>query len=211
MLLIRKQPNSPKRALSANRMTDETEPLTAILQLAAQDDRHAKEELYNRVYDELRRVAHGLLFRERRRGEMQTTALVNEVVLRFEMSNALDKMSSRRIFFATAIRAMNHILIDYYRRQMKLVDSPNRKAAQLDDAVKWIERQVGSDFEQLQLELDKLGEESPRQHSVVMHRFFSGLSVKETAEMLNVSVPTIERDWRLARAKLLRRLDEGES
>lgn len=210
MLLVRNQ-NSPKGVLSAERMTDETEPLTAILQLAAQDDRRAREKLYKRVYDELRRAAHGLLLRERRKGEMQTTALVNELVLRFEGSDALAKMANRRIFFATAIRAMNHILIDHYRRRQKLVDSPDRAAVQLDDAVKWIEEQVGYDFEQLQLELEKLANESPRQHSVVMHRFFSGLSVKDTADILDVSLPTVERDWRLARAKLLRRLSEGET
>lgn len=190
-------------------MTDSPpRPLTSLLHLAADNDSDAKEELYVRVYDDLRRAARRLLLHERRVGEMQTTALVNEVVLRFEMGASLEKMANRRVFFAVAIRAMNNVLVDHYRRRKKLIDSPDRGVSPLDDAVRWIENQVGADFEGLQNALHTLSEESPRQHSIVMHRFFGGLSAKATADVLGVSIATVERDWRLARAKLLHRLKD---
>ena len=76
----------------------------------------------------------------------------------------------------------------------------------LDGIVKLIESEVDADFELLQIALDELLTDSPRQHAVVMHRFFGGLTIRATSEMLNVSVQTVERDWRLARAKLYQRL-----
>lgn len=193
-------------------MTDNSQlrPLTNLLQLAADNDVEAKDELYRRVYDDLKLAARRILFRERNVGEMQTTALVNEVILRFEASEAIEKMANRRVFFSVAIRAMNNALVDHYRRRKKLIDSPDRVAAPLDDAVKWIEDETGFDFERLQIELEVLATESPRQHSVVMHRFFGGLSVPATAELLETSVATVDRDWRVARAKLLRRMREDE-
>ena len=147
---------------------------------------------------------------EQKAAELQATAIVNEVILRFEKGDVLKSVTNRRVFFSVANRAMRQVLIDHYRKRKKLVDSPNRSASPLDAAVQWIESQVNADFEDLQLALQALGEHSQRQHDVVMHRFFSGLSMKETAALLDVSLPTVERDWRLARAKLLRRLGQHE-
>lgn len=179
------------------------EDFSSVLQLAAADDPVAKERFYQLIYDDLRDVARRVLSRERNKGEMQTTALVNEMVLRFEKGNALKGMANRRVFFATAIRAMNNILVDHYRRRKKLVDSPDRIASPLDAALAWFEHQVGHDFDQLQASLKSLAADSPRQHQVVMHRFFGGLSNQQTADLLGISLSSVERDWRLARAKLL--------
>ena len=103
---------------------------------------------------------------------------------------------------------MNQILIDHYRRRKKLVDSPDRKANPMDAAVHWIEKQVNADFEDLQLALHSLADHSQRQHDVVMHRFFGGFTIKETAELLDISAQTVERDWRLARARLMCELED---
>jgi len=180
--------------------------ITQLIQRSPNDSK-AKAELYEEVYGDLRQAAHRFM-RKQRGGDFQTTALVNEVLLRFESGDALKNMANRRVFFSVAIRAMNQVLIDHYRRRKKLVDSPDRGVELLDQAVASIEDQFGFDFERLQLSLEKLSKESPRQHAVIMHRFFGGLSIKGTAELLEVSDGTIERDWRLARAKLFRELQD---
>lgn len=183
-------------------------PLTALIQSAANDDAGAKDELYCRVYDELRTAAQNLMRHEKKAGELQATAIVNEVVLRFERGDVLKSVTNRRVFFSVANVAMRQILIDHYRRRKKLVDSPDRLASPLDAAVQWIENQMNASFEDLQLALQVLAEHSQRQHDVVMHRFFGGFTIQETADLLSVSVQTVERDWRLARVRLLRELRE---
>ena len=182
-------------------------PLTELIQRAANGQVNAKERLYERVYNDLRSIAHRLM-RDRRNNELQTTALVNEVLLRFEKGDALTTIANRRVFFSVAIRAMYQILVDQYRRRKKQIDGPGRIAEPLDQVVAVIEEQVGADFARLQVALDELASESPRQHEVIMHRFFGGLSIRHTAELLDVSVQTVERDWRLSRAKLLRELQD---
>ncbi len=103
---------------------------------------------------------------------------------------------------------MNNILIDHYRRRKKSIDSPDRAGVPLDDIFTQLEANFGIEFEDLQAELTKLEREAPRQHRVIMHRFFGGLTIKETANLLDISVQSVERDWRLARAKLISRLQE---
>lgn len=180
-------------------------PLTELIQRASGDEQSARDDLYRRVYDDLHRAA-GRFMRQQQGNDLQTTALVNEVLLRFEKGDALQKIENRRMFFAIAIRAMNQVLVDHYRRRKKLVDSPNRRAQPFDFVVKQIESEVDADFDALQVALDELLVESPRQHAVIMHRFFGGLTIRATAEMLNVAQQTVQRDWRLARAKLYRKL-----
>ncbi len=190
-------------------MHEPTKGLTDLIRRASDNDDRAKETLYAQVYDNLRDAAHRLLSKQHRR-DLQTTDLVNEVALRFETKNALKSMANRRVFFAVAIRAMNQILVDQYRRRSKLVDSLDRSGEPLDEVVNTIEHQVGADFERLQTVLVTLEAEAPRQHAVIMHRFFGGLSIRDTAELLDVSEQTVERDWRLARAKLFARLKGNE-
>ena len=183
-------------------------PLTDLIQFAAEDADGAKDQLYQRVYDELREAAQNIMRREQKAQELQATAIVNEVILRFEKGDVLKSVTNRRVFFSIANRAMRQVLIDHYRKRKKSVDSPDRSAGPLDAAVHWVENQVNANFEDLQLALQALGEHSQRQHDVVMHRFFGGFTIQETAELLGVSVQTVERDWRLARARLLRALKE---
>ena len=190
--------------MSDNRQNDDEE-LTSLIQNAASDKPNARAELYSRVYDNLRSAARRLLNRQRR-SEFQTTALVNEVIFRFERGGALTSMENRRVFFSVAIRAMNQVLVDHYRKRKKQIDGPDRLAEPLDGVIEQIESQVGTDLDHLQLELARLANESPRQHAVIMHRFFGGLTIPETAELLAVSEQTVQRDWRLARATLFRRL-----
>ena len=188
----------------------DTTSLTNLMQLAVRDSPGAKDALYKRVYDDLRVVAHRLI-RHHRGTELQTTALVNEVVLRFEKADSIRSMKNRRVFFSVATQAMNQVLIDHYRKRSKLVDSPDQTAHPLDIILDEIEEQLGAGFDLLELELQRLAIESRRQHAVVMHRFFGGLTIHETAELLGVSTPTVERDWRIARARLFERLSGDHS
>ena len=190
--------------------TSERERLTDLLQLA-DESREAKERLYDCVYDDLRAAARKLVRRQSPQ-DLTTTELVHEVVQRFEGKNGVMRgFKNRRMFFAVAIRAMRQVLIDHYRRRKKLVDSPDRRAVPLEDLVASVERQIGYDVEQLELALAQLEADSPRQFAVVTHRFFCGLTIAQTAELLEVSCPTVERDWRLARAKLFRLMQRNTS
>lgn len=181
-----------------------------LIDLAKNGDTPAKEALYIYIYEDLHEVARRLM-RQYNGNEFQTTTLVNEVVMRFEKADSLKTISSRKVFFSIATRAMNQILIDHYRRRKKLIDSPDRRSAPFDIVLDQIEGKLGIEFEALQLELQTLKEESPRQHAIIMHRFFGGQTIHETAELLGVSRQTVERDWRIGRARLMKGLRESDS
>jgi RNA polymerase sigma factor (TIGR02999 family) len=177
--------------------------ITQLLQLAGAGDREARESLYRVVYDDLRRLARNLM-RSRGAGDLESRALVNEVVLRFEKGDCLQSFENRRVFFSVAIRAMKQILISHYRRRKKEVGGSDQVREPLDLVVEAMEEQSGCDFEALNEALGELEVNSPRQHQVIMHRFFGGLTIAQTAEMLEISAGSVERDWRLARARLYR-------
>ena len=183
-----------------------TRQITMLLQRAAEDEQ-ARNELYESVYAELRQSAHRLLANSSR-GELQTTALVNEVLLRMEKSACLSDLANRKVFFSITAKAMRQVLIDHYRRRQKRLEE-NASREPLDDVIKDVEDQTQASFENLAEELDRLEQESPRQHAVIVHRYFGGRTVPETAAMLGVSEETVHRDWRLARAKLFRRLGKS--
>lgn len=181
--------------------------ITELLQLAATGVLEAKEELYEKIYDDLRRLAK-MVIRGKPRGDLDTTDLIQEVVVRFETGGALAKYPNRRVLFAVAIRAMNQVLVDHYRRRKKLIDSPDRNAHDLDHVLNKLQEQVGYDFDSLQYGLKQLEATAPRQFSVLSHRIYGGLTISEVAEVLDVSRQTVERDWRLARAKLFKFMTE---
>lgn len=181
--------------------------LTQLIQLAGAGDQDAKDSLYRLVHDELRQLARKLV-RGRGCGDLDSTALVNEVVLRFEKGEHLRNFANRRVFFSVALQAMNQILINHYHRRRKNVDGGIRAREPLDAVILAMEEKSGSDFEALHQALGCLEKESPRQHLVIMYRFFGGLTITQAAQMLEVSKGTVERDWRLARARLYRMLRE---
>ena len=195
-------------------MTDQPDPprgddsVTRLLQEAARGETHAKEELYALIYDELRDAARRVL-RDKQRGVYQTTMLVHESLMRFEKKGVLEQYAkNRRVFFSVAIRAMQQLLVDHCRRRKREKVSSLDEQFPLDHAVSTIEKQLGVEFDDLHAALHRLEQESPRQYEVIMHRFFVGLTIPETAEMLGISERTVERDWRLARSKLIRRLKD---
>ena len=180
--------------------TDEKQSqVTLLLGRIQAGDEEAKERLFRVVYEELREAARGLMRGERKGHTLEPTALVHEAVIRLMQDGALEDAPNRKYFFGTAIRAMRQILVDHARHKKSLKQGGDRARVPLDDIQERLEQGSGTDLESLDQALGKL---EPRQREIVEHRFFGGLTAEQTAEQLGVSLGTVERDWRLARAKL---------
>ncbi len=181
--------------------------ITQPLKAAVRGRREALDDLMPVVYDELRRIAHAQLRGERIGHTLNTTGLVHEAYLRLVSINEVD-WQDRAHFFAMASRVMRRILIDYARARkrekrgggavrVELADVPDLPVEQSDDLL------------DLDKALDRLAKQSERQCRVVEYRCFGGLSIEETAAVLNVSVATVKRDWAFCRAWLNRELGDG--
>jgi RNA polymerase sigma-70 factor, ECF subfamily len=175
--------------------------LTQILGRARAGDEQARGEVVALVYDELRRVATGLMRRERNDHTLPPTAVVHEAVIRLLGEAVFDKAVDRNFLFASAARAMREVLIDHARRRGADRRGGGRKRIPLDLVVDYFEEQ-GLDVVAVHEALDRLAKWNERQAQVMTLRYFGGLTVPEVAESLGVSVVTVERDWRLARAWL---------
>jgi len=177
---------------------------TQLLRAWASGNSEALRELTPRVYKELRRVAGRLLQNERPGYSLQSTDLVHEAYLRLVNARELD-WQHRAHFFAIAATVMRRILLDRARR--KAAGKRGGKAQPLDVTQTLDVAQVKA-RELLALDdaLSALAEVDPRKSRIVELRFFGGLSVKETAEVVQVSSDTVMRDWKIARAWLLTEL-----
>jgi RNA polymerase sigma factor (TIGR02999 family) len=191
----------------------EAEPLqglTLILGRARAGDEKARGELLTLVYDELRRVASRLMRRERVSHTLSLTAVVHEAVIRLLGDGVFDKAADRSFLIASAARAMREVLIDHARRRSADRHGGGRQRVPLDAVVDYFENQ-GLDVVAVHEALDRLTELNERQAQVMTLRYFGGLTVPEAAAALGVSVVTVERDWRLARAWLAGQLGGGDN
>jgi len=174
---------------------------TQLLRAWAQGDSAALERLTPRVYDELRRIAGHFMQNERPGRTLQTTALVHEAYLRLiDVANV--NWQHRAHFFAVSAQIMRRILLDRARRRVAAKRGGKRPRVNLDDIVD-VCSAPARELIALDDALNALTEFDPRKARVIELRFFGGLSVEETAEVLKVSPDTVMRDWRLARAWLL--------
>jgi len=156
------------------------------------------------VYEELRRQASRYMQRERRGHPLQATALVNEAYLRLiEVRNV--QWQNRAHFFAMAARLMRRILVDAARAQGYQKRGGGAAMLSLDEAL-IVPVEPCADFVALDTALVALAAIDERKSQVVEMRFFGGLTLEETAEALHVSRETVKRDWKLAKAWLLREL-----
>jgi RNA polymerase sigma factor (TIGR02999 family) len=183
--------------------------LTLILGRARAGDEGARGELIALVYDQLRQVAARLMRRERRDHSLPPTAVVHEAVIRLLGDAVFDKSPDRAFLFASAARAMREVLIDHARRRAADRRGGGRRRVPLDLVADYFEEQ-GLDVVAVHEALDRLAELNERQGQVMTLRYFGGLTVPEVAAALGVSVVTVERDWRLARAWIRERLREGD-
>lgn len=181
--------------------------VTVLLQAIVGGNEDAKNQLFNVVYDDLRRAAAGIIRGERPGHTLQPTALVHEAFLRLVSSSLLEKADNRRFFFGAACRAMRQILIDYARRRGADIHGGQFRRSEWDDALAAFERDH-IDLEALDEALEKLEHLNARQHRVIEMRYFGGFSVQEVADVLEISVSSVEKDHKLARTFLLSQMQE---
>lgn len=188
-------------------MTD-SHLLTGLLTRWAAGDRAALDELTPAVYDELRRLARGQLKGERAGHTLDPTALVHEAFLRL---GDYDQISwqDRAHFFSIASMTMRRVLVDYARRRRAAKRGGSAVAVTLAES-RTPGDSVDVDLIALDEALSQLGQQDPRQCRVVEMRYFGGLTHEEIAEMLGVSLATVNRDWRVAKLWLRRALTDDQ-
>ena len=180
--------------------------VTLLLNDAREGGAEALEALIVRVYQELRRSANRLVHQEGPGFTLVATDLVHEAFLRLFGQAKLD-WQDRRHFFGSAAIAMRRVLIEHARRKRAGKRIPEEARVTLGPAIDAVDL-LDVDLLALGQALDRLAEENPRQARVVDLRFFAGLSGSEIADVLGVSEITVKRDWKVARLRLLRYLEE---
>ncbi|MEJ7575569.1 MAG: sigma-70 family RNA polymerase sigma factor [Pyrinomonadaceae bacterium] len=188
-----------------NKREREASEITRMLREWSDGKPEALDKLLPLVYDELHRQAASFLRKERPGHTLQTTALIHEAYLKLINRRDVD-WQSRTHFFAVAAQAMRRILVDYARAKHREKRGGDNVKLSLEDATLVTSKEKGVDLIALDEALNKLGERDEQQARVVELRYFSGLSLEETAEALHVSRATVARDWEAARAWLHREL-----
>ncbi len=189
-------------------MDDGKSDVTALLKRWSGGEREAQEPLLDLVYDELRRLAKRYLQRERRDHLLETKALVHEAYLRLVDQTRVE-WTSRAHFYAVASQTMRRILIDHARRRGHQKRGGDAERVDLDEALRVVD-EVPADLVALDDALRALAETDPEKSRLVEMRFFGGLSHAEIAEVLGVSISTVDRGWRLAKAWLYQALRNDE-
>ncbi len=179
--------------------------LTEVLQAVRGGDRDAIDHLFQTVYHELERIAHGQRVRWQGNETLDTSALVHEAYIKLVDQQEVE-WQDRAHFYAVAATAMRHILINYAERRGAAKRGGSVVHVPIDDANP-VPAEGVDDLLALNVALEELGKVAERQSRVVECRFFGGLGIRETAEALGVSAATVERDWALASAWLRRTLD----
>lgn len=188
--------------------------ITAMLRAWSAGEHEATEELIRSVYRELRLQARHQLRRERANHTLHTTALINEVYIKLVEQRSV-KWENRGHFFALAAKLMRRILVDHAKTRHRKRRGGAEENVALDDVLKTnalaITDERALDLLALDEALERLAKIDQQQVHIVELRYFSGLDVPETAEILNVSTATVKRDWAVARAWLKHELTRGEN
>jgi RNA polymerase sigma-70 factor (ECF subfamily) len=187
-----------------------TQHVTTLLLAWSGGDRDALDQLVPLVHEELRRRARRAMFHERADHSLQPTALVNEVYLRLVDMRQV-QWNDRAHFLALAARLMRRILVDLARSQLTQKRGGGPVNVSLEEASMISPGRGREDLVALDDALNELAALDPRRSQVVELRFFAGLDVDETAEVLKVSRRTVMRDWTLARTWLFRELRKSPS
>jgi len=177
---------------------------TTILQAAQAGDAKAAAELLPLVYAELRELARSRLARQAPGQTLQPTALVHEAYLRIAGSNAVT-FEGRQHFFFAAARAMRDILVEQARRKAGPKRGGDRGREELNDAAAIVEP-PSDDVLAVSEALEELEKNDPLKSQIVLLRYFSGLTMDETAQILGIPERTLDRHWRFIRAWLMKRL-----
>src|SRR5438128_8859616 len=177
-----------------------THEVTELLTAWSGGDKAALDKLMPLIHDELRRLAHRYMSRERPGHTLQTTALVNETYLRLTNRENIN-WQNRAHFFAIAAEAMRSILVDHARSHAYAKRGGGAHKVVLDEALA-VSPEVAAEVVALDDALKELAKLDPEQSRIVELRFFGGLTIEETAEVLRISPATVKREWNTAKAWL---------
>ena len=196
---MRKLPREPLMSAPPHQVTQ-------LLQEWSEGDENALTKLMPLVHDELHRLAHQHMRRESAGHILQTSALINEAYLR--LVNQQINWQGRSHFFGIAARIMRRILVDYARKRNAVKRGGSLIQVPLDEASSVVQEQAAN-VAALDDALQRLETIDERQGKIVELRFFGGLSIEETAEVLKVSPGTVMRDWTFVRAWLRNEMSEA--
>jgi RNA polymerase sigma factor (TIGR02999 family) len=185
-----------------------SENVTLLLLAWGRGDEEARDELIPIIYDTLHRIAHHQLRSERAGHTLETTALINEAYLKLVEQTV--SWQSRAHFFGIAARLMRQLLVDYARARQRLKRGGDRQQISLTAAASIVQEQA-VDLLALDEALETLAEVDPQRGRIVELRFFGGLTIEETSQVMGISTPTVERGWRAARAWLQTELSLSNS
>jgi RNA polymerase sigma-70 factor (ECF subfamily) len=195
--------------LKTLKMTDsKSQEVTELLQKWSDGDVQALEELTPVIYSELHRIAKRYMSRERDGHTLQTTALVNEAYLRL-IDWKTAKWENRAHFFGVSAQLMRRILVDFARRRPKASNDEAVRHVELEEALT-ISVNRDHDLVALDEALTELAKFDERKAKIVELKFFGGLSVEETAEVLDIAGITVLREWQKAKAWLYRELNQKD-
>jgi RNA polymerase sigma-70 factor (ECF subfamily) len=187
-------------------VTQQPEGISQLLVKWSSGDETALDGLIPLVYDELRRLANNYLRRERPGHTLQPTALVNEAYLKL-VDQKTTRWQNRAQFYGIAAQLMRRILVDHARlRHAEKRGGAEQQRLSITSAGE-VSTKPDLDLLALHGALEELAKVDPQQSRIVELKFFGGLSIEETAEVMKLGHATVERDWKLARAWLRRQLD----
>jgi RNA polymerase sigma-70 factor (ECF subfamily) len=179
--------------------------ITGLLVEWSNGNKMALDEMLPLIENELRRLAHRYMSRERPGHTLQTTALVNEAYLRLIDQNNV-RWQNRAHFFAIAAQMMRRILVDYARRKMYAKRGGAAAIHVSLDQAALVSNEPSAEVTALDEALTRLESLDARQARIVELRFFGGLTIKETAEAMEISVDMVKREWSTAKAWLYREM-----
>ena len=177
--------------------------ITELLKAWGNGDSQALEKLIPLVDDELKKIAHAYMLRERPGHTLQTTALVNEALIRL-LGGERVNWHSRKHFYALVARRMRQVLIDYAKHRLAAKGPGASEHIDLDNAV--ISPEMSEELSLLDAALKKLAQIDQLKADIVEYRFFGGSTLKEVAELLDISEAKVEREWRFTRSWLKREI-----
>ncbi len=185
-------------------MEDKQHEITRLLQEVSSGNREAVNRLLPLVYDQLHRMAHQQRLRWQGQDTLNTTALVHEAYLRLAKGAELD-VQSRLHFLRVAARAMRYILLDHAKAKSRQIRGGDLQRVPFDEALA-VSEEEAEELIQLDEALSRLEEINERQSQIVECRFFGGMTIEETARVLDLGTATVKRGWTMARAWLYREM-----
>ena len=183
---------------------NKTHEITELLQAWGKGDSHALSKLIPLVDDELKKLARAKMAKERSGHILQTTALINEALMRLIATDGID-WQSRNQFYGIVAKRMRQVLVDYARKQTAAKRGNRADHIDVNDAI-FLSSETSEELIMLDEALTKLAKIDELKAKIIEHYYFGGFTQKEVAEILDIPLSAIEREWRLAKSWLKREI-----